>query len=79
MNKSRVAPTLSNWFYLFLRSDLLKKERIYSPKEQSSFSKKGLFSEEAWFLFVCVKVLEPSQPNRIMSSVVSLPNNIFTG
>ena len=30
-------------------------------------------------LFVCVEVLRPSQPNRVMSSVVSLPNHTFTG
>ena len=29
--------------------------------------------------FVCVEVLRPSQPNRVMSSVVSLPNHTFTG
>ena len=30
-------------------------------------------------LFVCVEVLPPSQPNRVMSSAVSLPNHTFTG
>ena len=30
-------------------------------------------------LFVCVKVLRPSQPNGVMSSTVSLPNHKFTG
>ena len=30
-------------------------------------------------LFVCVEVLRPSQPNRVMSSAVSLPNRTFTG
>ena len=30
-------------------------------------------------LFVCVKVLQPSQPNGVMSSLVSLPNHTFTG
>ena len=30
-------------------------------------------------LFVCVEVLQPSQPNGVMSSVVSLPNHMFTG
>ena len=29
--------------------------------------------------FVCVEVLRPSQPNGVMSSVVSLPNHTFTG
>ena len=29
--------------------------------------------------FVCVEVLRPSQPNGVMSSLVSLPNHIFTG
>ena len=31
------------------------------------------------YLFVCVEVLRPSQPNGVMSSVVSLPNLTFTG
>ena len=30
-------------------------------------------------IFVCVEVLRPSQPNGVMSSVVSLPNHTFTG
>ena len=30
-------------------------------------------------LFVCVEVLQPSQPNGIMLSAVSLPNHTFTG
>ena len=30
-------------------------------------------------LFVCVEILRPSQPNRVMSSAVSLPNHTFTG
>ena len=29
--------------------------------------------------FVCVAVLRPSQPNGVMSSMVSLPNHMFTG
>ena len=28
---------------------------------------------------VCVEVLWPSQPNRVKSSAVSLPNHMFTG
>ena len=35
--------------------------------------------EEVVCLFVCVEVLRPSQPNGVMSSVVSLPNHTFTG
>ena len=31
------------------------------------------------FVFVCVEVLRPSQPNGVMSSAVSLPNHTFTG
>ena len=38
------------------------------------------FNGALWFcLFVCVKVLRPSQPNGVMSSAVSLPNHTFTG
>ena len=32
-----------------------------------------------FYVFVCVEVLRPSQPNRVMSSAVSLPNHTFTG
>ena len=35
----------------------------------------GLIFEE----IVCVEVLQPSQPNGVMSSAVSLPNHTFTG
>ena len=31
------------------------------------------------YLFVCVEVLQPSQPNGFMSNAVSLPNHTFTG
>ena len=31
------------------------------------------------YLFVCVEVLRPSQPNRVMSSTVSLSSHTFTG
>ena len=31
------------------------------------------------FCFVCVEVLWPSQPNGVMSNVVSLPNHTLTG
>ena len=31
------------------------------------------------FLFVCIEVLRPSQPNGVMSSAVSLLNHTFTG
>ena len=31
------------------------------------------------YLFVCVEILWPSQPIRVMSSVVSLPNHTFPG
>ena len=31
------------------------------------------------YVFICVEVLGPSQPNGVMSSEVSLPNHTFTG
>ena len=38
-----------------------------------------VFSIICQYLFVCVKVLRPSQPNGVMLSTVSLPNHTFTG
>ena len=34
--------------------------------------------ENQGYLFVCFAVLRPSQPNGVMSSMVSLPNHMFT-
>ena len=34
---------------------------------------------QIWQYGACVEVLRPSQPNGVMSSVVSLPNHTFTG
>ena len=36
----------------------------------------GLHSKS---MFVCVEVLQPSQPNGVLLSMVSLPNRTFTG
>ena len=35
-------------------------------------------TDKRW-MFVCVEVFRPSQPNGVMSSAVSLPNHMFTG
>ena len=34
---------------------------------------------QTYYRIVCVEVLWPSQPNGVMSSVVSFPNHTFTG
>ena len=39
----------------------------------------GLWQQAGCCVFVCVEVLQPSQPNGVMSSAVSLPNHTFTG
>ena len=44
---------------------------VSSPREREKRDKRDLF--------VCIEVLRPSQPNRVMSSAVSLPNHTFTG
>ena len=49
-----------------------KKNNIYPCKPQFYYIKLR-------FLFVCVEVLRPSQPNGVMSSAVSLPSHTFTG
>ena len=44
------------------------------PGQEANSDNLGIY-----FLFVCVEVLRPSQPNGVMSSAVSLPNHTFTG
>ena len=58
------------------------RRRVCEVVETLSRRKVGLLhsgDQIPWFLFVCVEVLRPSQPNGVMSSVVSLPNHTFTG
>ena len=40
---------------------------------------KGLLPLRFLSLFVCVEVVQPSQPNGVKWSMVSLPNHTFTG
>ena len=51
--------------------------------EQNSISSSNVLDKrhllQPKVLFVCVEVLRPSQPNGVMLSAVSLPNNMFTG
>ena len=51
-----------------------KKKR----KKQEKFSASNLYMH-SFNLSVCVEVLQPSQLNGVMSSLVSLPNHTFTG
>ena len=48
-------------------------------KMEASAAKAGNEFQIGYCLFVCVEVLRPSQPNGVMSSVVSLPNHTFAG
>ena len=41
-------------------------------RKEAKISDQGIY-------FVCVEVLQPSQPNGVISSAVSLPNHTFTG
>ena len=45
-------------------------QRLHCTYDSNNFS---------FRLFVCVEVLRPSQPNRVTSSAVNLPNHTFTG
>ena len=38
----------------------------------------GIAQLQILSVIVCVEVLQPSQPNGVMSSAISLPNHTFT-
>ena len=46
------------------------------PAHDKTYNKTSKDSDQP---LVCVEVLWPSQPNGVMSSLVSLPNHTFTG
>ena len=64
---SSMLSTFSSHSNTILRSTALKEDF-------KKYQKRRRFC-----LFVCVEVLQPSQPNGVMSSTVSLPNHTFTG
>ena len=50
--------------------------------EENESGKKGKIQSLLFFLFCfffCVEALQPSQQNRVMSGMVSLPYHTFTG
>ena len=57
------------------------KEILDLTWDRNSYSTQGKIykSRILMCLFVCVEVLQPSQPNGVMSSAISLPNHTFTG
>ena len=62
--------------FKFLNSALVKPIRSRYKKEYYNVLFQLIYHV---CLSVCVEVLRPSQPNGVMSSVVSLPNHTFTG
>ena len=57
----------------------MKNENGHRSSTMGYFDKFCTHIYHMMSLFVCVEVLRPSQPNGVMSSVVSLPNHMFTG
>ena len=53
------------------------KQEVQSPSICSQLCFwSGLFNPRIW---MCIEVLQPSQPNGVMSSMTSLPYHTFTG
>ena len=57
----------------------LSKELVWGIRDMLIGSSCASSLTRGFCLFVCVQILRPSQPNGVMSSVVSLPNHMFTG
>ena len=74
-------PTITDMFIIISRENFMlswvEQETCFitSGPDYAKSQSDQCFSR----LFVCVEVLQPSQPNGVMLSVVSLPNHTFTG
>ena len=62
---------------LYVNNPLLKAIFLDKQHDASAILVNKV-SSKYWILFVCVEVLQPSQPKGVMSSTVSLPNHTFT-
>ena len=66
------------WLTLF--TDRLILANYVVPMWTHSRQQGPVFEKfEYFYLFICVEVLRPSQPNGVMLSAVSLPSHTFTG
>ena len=59
----------------FLTELSIQDKSIFSIPDDDLSNYQWIFAN----LFVCVEVLQPSQPNGVMWSTVSLPSHTFTG
>ena len=69
-----------NALFLFLSLSWFLSEQQNGKQQQLSDLNGALSQKSTVFftvLFVCVEVLQPSQPNWVMSSAVSLPNHLY--
>ena len=69
--------TIYQFFFFFFDLGFTALSRIFHLYRADRSSKVG--ENRRTRRIVCVEVLWPSQPNGVMSSVVSLPNHTFTG
>ena len=69
------------WWKLFRRTELMACHvSVVFALLRWRVPKLSFFEHKiSLVLSVCVEVLQPSQPNGVMSSTVSLPNHMFTG
>ena len=65
------------FFFFFSRFIFSKTFQIFIKTEREFICLRNTW--DIVCAFVCVGVLRPSQPNGVMSSVVSLPNHTFIG
>ena len=73
---------LRNLAYFIFRNFREIRQRLsekVSPFQKKKKKKKNVQIIQKNDHFVCVEVLQPSQPNGVMSGAVSLPNHTFTG
>ena len=78
---SKIVADYILFFYYFSEKIRLGISLKNEPKKKKKKIKilSAAIVISALSLFVCVEVLQPSQPNGVMSRAVSLPNHTFTG
>ena len=72
-------PLFCSYTLLTLETKCSLRFNEVGPQTYKLLSSHGITESRNHGRIVCVEVLRPSQPNGVMSSVVSLPNHMFTG
>ena len=67
------------YLFIFFCDQMILYYNAEQYRDEDAYEWAGRYTQAPTCFCVCVEVLQPSQPNGVMSSAFSLPNHTLTG